>query len=96
MSWIWILPIILLISLIGVFHPLFTRRGHAPLPVGLEGDPRVELLSRRDSLLVQLKELEYEGSADADQKAARAGLEQELIGILSRIDLLTPASGENI
>ncbi|MBF0262992.1 MAG: tetratricopeptide repeat protein [Magnetococcales bacterium] len=89
MSWIWILPLILLIALIGVFHPLFTRRGHAPLPVGVEGDPREALLSRRDAVLVQLKELDLEGSDDPQQGSTRAELERELVAILTRLDGLT-------
>ncbi|MEO5344969.1 MAG: tetratricopeptide repeat protein [Magnetococcus sp. YQC-9] len=89
MSWIWSLPAILLIVLIGVFYPLFTRRGHAPLPVGLEGDPREEFLARRDSLLVQLKELELDKRSDPEQATTRVSLEQELAGVLTRLDALT-------
>ncbi|GAB0056612.1 hypothetical protein SIID45300_00920 [Candidatus Magnetaquicoccaceae bacterium FCR-1] len=89
MSWIWSLPVILLIALIGVFHPLFTRRGHAPLPVGVEGDPREALLSRRDAVLVQLKELDLEGNGDPQQGSTRAELERELASILTRLDGLT-------
>lgn len=92
MSWIWSLPVILLIALIGVFHPLFTRRGHAPLPVGVEGDPREALLSRRDAVLVQLKELDLEGNGDPQQGTTRTELERELAGILTRLDGLTAPS----
>ncbi|MBF0189670.1 MAG: tetratricopeptide repeat protein [Magnetococcales bacterium] len=93
MSWIWILPALLITALVGVFYPVFSRRGGDPLPAGLEGDPGQELAARRDGLLMQLKEIELEGDPDPISRASRVSLEQELAELLPRLDALekTPA-----
>lgn len=95
MGWIWTLPLLLTAALLAVVWPLFTRRGNAPLPAGLEGNPRAELEDHRDNLLRQIKELELEreGMAATDAALARATLEQELGEILERLDALAPAGG---
>lgn len=91
MTWIWTLPAILTVSLAGVFYPVFTRRGNLPLPPGLEGDPRKELMSQRDGILMQLKELEWHATpADLGDTTLRTELEQELALILTRLDTLVP------
>ncbi|MBF0213851.1 MAG: tetratricopeptide repeat protein [Magnetococcales bacterium] len=91
MTWIWILPSILIATLLGVFYPIFTRRGGDPLPVGLEGDPREELTAQRDGLLLQIKELELEGHGDAISAESRSSLERELGALLIRLDALHQA-----
>ncbi|MBF0270590.1 MAG: tetratricopeptide repeat protein [Magnetococcales bacterium] len=90
MSWIWILPALLVTALAGVFYPVFSRRGGAPLPAGLEGDPGQELTAQRDGLLMQIKEIELEGVSDPMTRLTRASLEQELAELLTRLDALAP------
>ena len=85
MSWIWILPAILLSSFAYVFYPLFNKNGGAALPAGLEGDPLLDLASERDMLLRQLKEMSLEGNDDQEQQAS---LESELAVLLKRFDEL--------
>ncbi|MBF0180292.1 MAG: tetratricopeptide repeat protein [Magnetococcales bacterium] len=91
MNWIWYLPVILVVALAGVFYPVFSRRGGSPLPIGLEGDPGVELAVERDALLVQIKELDATDSGDAESVAARAAMERELAAVLNRLDQLASA-----
>ncbi|MBF0625315.1 MAG: tetratricopeptide repeat protein [Magnetococcales bacterium] len=91
MAWIWILPSLLLGTLLLVFGPLFLRRGYAPLPAGLEGNPRAELEGQRDLLLRQVKELDYQETVDGD---VRAELESRLAMILTALDHL-PASASS-
>ncbi|MBF0357611.1 MAG: hypothetical protein HQL70_03320 [Magnetococcales bacterium] len=86
MTWIWILPVLLLLSLTVVFYPLFNKRGGRPLPVGLEGDPLSSLLFERDVVLRHLKELELEGSLDGDEVEQKARLQSDLAAILVRLD----------
>ncbi|MBF0425177.1 MAG: tetratricopeptide repeat protein [Magnetococcales bacterium] len=90
MSWIWILPVLLGVTLVATLFPLFSRRGGAPLPAGLEGDPRAELEDRRDILLRQLKELTLsDGIGDpGDTREARRDLEEELGALLDRLHAL--------
>ncbi|ABK44129.1 TPR repeat-containing protein [Magnetococcus marinus MC-1] len=89
--WLIIIPI-LSVALFMVFVPLFRANGNRPLPVGLEGNPLVELQDRRDILLRQLKELEMDtqgGLVDADDAANnRKGMEEELGEILTKLDAL--------
>ncbi|MBF0136645.1 MAG: tetratricopeptide repeat protein [Magnetococcales bacterium] len=92
MSWIWILPALLGITLGVTFYPLFSRRGSMPLPVGLEGNPRVVLEDRRDMLLRQIRELELTGGEttppsgnDPGAGTIRADLEEELGSILDQL-----------
>ncbi len=91
MSWLWTLPAILTMALIGVFYPVFTRRGNLPLPLGLEGDPRGDLSAQRDGILLQLKEMELETThPDTETLTIRTQLEAELAQILTRLDTLGP------
>ncbi|MBF0293575.1 MAG: tetratricopeptide repeat protein [Magnetococcales bacterium] len=91
MNWIWFLPVILVVVLAGVFYPVFSRRGGGPLPIGLEGDPGVELAAERDALLVQIKDLETTADGDEESMAARAAMERELAAVLTRLDQLAAA-----
>ncbi|MBF0369644.1 MAG: c-type cytochrome biogenesis protein CcmI [Magnetococcales bacterium] len=90
MTFIWTLTALTLATLAFVFYPLFMRRGGRPLPVGVEGDPRIELENQRDSLLRQLKELDYETSAGYLDEAAAgttAGqVREELSQVLANLD----------
>ncbi|MBF0427944.1 MAG: tetratricopeptide repeat protein [Magnetococcales bacterium] len=89
MTWLWTLPILLIASLAGVFYPVFTQRGGSPLPVGLEGDPHGDLAAQRDGILMQLKEMEMDGS-DTESGPIRNSLEMELATILTRLDAMEP------
>ncbi len=80
------MPALLVVTLAGVFFPLFSRRGGRPLPVGLDGDPLVQLEQERDLLLRQLKELDLEGDDDPAQGEARQELTKELTDVLARLD----------
>ncbi|MBF0153109.1 MAG: tetratricopeptide repeat protein [Magnetococcales bacterium] len=96
MSWIWILPALLGVALSVTLYPLFSRRGGAPLPVGLENNPRVELEDRRDILLRQLKELEWIGelsprSDNSGTNNLRTDMEEELGVILDRLHTVDAA-----
>ncbi|OSM02418.1 c-type cytochrome biogenesis protein CcmI [Magnetofaba australis] len=90
MAWLWFLPGVLATALLLTLWPLLRRNGNAPLPVGLEGNPRIELEERRDLLIRQIKELEVDVAAQAldaaDAAEARAGLETELADALARLD----------
>lgn len=91
MTWTASLPAILTVALAGVFFPVFTRRGNSPLPIGLEGDPKGELMTQRDAILTQLKEMELDASnQDAESAILRLQLEQDLGAILTRLDTLKP------
>ncbi len=86
MNWIWIMPALLVVTLAGVFFPLFTRGGRRPLPVGLDNDPVVQLQQERDLLLRQIKELDLEGGDDPAQLEARGELSAKLAAVLARLD----------
>ncbi|NGZ04909.1 MAG: tetratricopeptide repeat protein [Magnetococcales bacterium] len=94
MNWIWILPVILVIALLWTFHPVFLRRGGDPLPVGLEGDLRAEWMTQKESLLLQLKEMELERAPDPMAATTRTALERELAALLTRIDNLKTTPGQ--
>ncbi|MEG3639506.1 c-type cytochrome biogenesis protein CcmI [Magnetococcus sp. PR-3] len=89
--WLIIVPI-LIVTLFMVFVPLFRANGNRPLPLGLEGNPLVELEDRRDVLLRQLKELELDTQGglvdEADAANNREGLEEELGQVLVALDKL--------
>ncbi|MBF0157618.1 MAG: tetratricopeptide repeat protein [Magnetococcales bacterium] len=96
-SWIWFLPLVMATSLAMLFAPLFSRRGAAPLPVGLEGNPRVALENRRDLLLRQLKELDLETDKESGKDSGqdfRRELESELGEIWRRLDSEPDASDD--
>ncbi|MEO5338913.1 MAG: tetratricopeptide repeat protein [Magnetococcus sp. MYC-9] len=90
MLWIWVFPALLMVSLAIVFQPLFSRQGQRPLPQGLEGDARMELLQQRERLLRQLKEWQLEEGREASGEALaiHSGMEQELAAVLARLDRL--------
>lgn len=90
MSWFWILPALLTLTLVAVFQPLFSLRGNRPLPQGLEDNLWEDLAQQRERLLRQLKEWQLEAESDAESVSIRAGLEQELAGVLNHLDRLGP------
>lgn len=90
MSWIWIFPFLLTLTLSLVFYPLFSRRGCRPLPLGIEGNYKEELLQSRDGLLRQLKEIQLEETDSSEESISiRESLERELALILGRLDTQT-------
>lgn len=89
MSWLWTLPPVFLVAMAAVLHPLFSRRGHAPLPVGLEGDPQADLAHHTEQLLHQLKTLklgEMDGMDERGDRVLQTALEHELAEALARMD----------
>lgn len=97
MTLTWILIALFLAALAVVLYPLFTPRGGRPLPEGLEDNPHAELEARRDLLLRQLKELEYEQAAhnmaDADAAELQTNLESELSEVLEQLDKDAASAG---
>ncbi|MBF0309553.1 MAG: c-type cytochrome biogenesis protein CcmI [Magnetococcales bacterium] len=95
MNWLLFLPLILAATLALMFWPLFSRRGHTPLPVGLEGNRQAQLSHRKTLLLRQLKELELDAARglveEGDARAVRIELEQELTALLAELDSGEPA-----
>ncbi|MEO5376530.1 MAG: tetratricopeptide repeat protein [Magnetococcus sp. DMHC-6] len=95
MTWLWFFPLLILFTFSLVFSPLFTNKGRLPLPIGREpvGKEKTsqwDLKNRKDTLLRQIKELEYElaaGNLEAlEGQNQRQELEQELIGLLKELD----------
>ncbi|MBF0346302.1 MAG: tetratricopeptide repeat protein [Magnetococcales bacterium] len=98
MSWIAVLPLVLMASLVVVLFPLGLKNGNRPLPVGLEDDPGMELEHRRVVLLAQLKEMEQEGG-DQGLEAGKEGLEAELADVFGQLDrtaAVIPAGGMGV
>ena len=87
MDGIWIFPLLLAVTLVAVFQPLFSRSGYRPLPHGAEENARTELLQQRERLLHQLKEWQLEGGREeAGGAAVLAEMERELAEVLTRLD----------
>lgn len=93
MIWWWALPGMLALTMGVVFYPLFARRGWDPLPRGWEEDPQAIREGRRELVLRQIKELEYEtGTSEQDRRAVQADLEQEFRDLESVPTVLAEAS----
>ncbi|MBF0162824.1 MAG: hypothetical protein HQL88_11125 [Magnetococcales bacterium] len=91
MTWIWMLPVLLTVTLSVLFQPLFSRRGQRPLPQGVEGNPWTELHQQRERLLRQLKEWQLEEGGQPGERAEAASMERELAVVLARLDQLGEA-----
>ncbi|MBF0620568.1 MAG: c-type cytochrome biogenesis protein CcmI [Magnetococcales bacterium] len=87
MSWIFLLPALLLFGSVAVFYPLWLRNGNAALPAS-GSDERTAQDTKRQMLLRQLKELQYDQAAglisQQEADALRQPLEKALGIILER------------